>query len=64
MGVAIRQDEGRAGQLTMSTRGDGIDPRLLDQLGEWSQIKHDIIEKYARAYTTIITRQPFIRNTV
>jgi len=37
-----------------------------DQLGEWSLIKHEILEKYAHAYTTIVTQQRFgarIRST-
>jgi three-Cys-motif partner protein len=45
-------------------RGEGIDPALLDQLGEWSLIKHEILEKYAHAYTTIVTQQPFIKKAV
>jgi three-Cys-motif partner protein len=44
--------------------GEGIDPALLDQLGEWSQIKHEILEKYAHAYTTIVTRQGSIRKAI
>lgn len=37
---------------------------LFDELGEWSQIKHEILEKYAHAYTTIIKRQPSIRKVL
>jgi three-Cys-motif partner protein len=37
---------------------------LLDELGEWSQIKHEIIEKYAHAYTTVLSRQAVIRKTL
>ena len=38
-----------------------IDVRLLDRLGEWSQIKHEIVEKYAAAYTKIVSRQAAIK---
>jgi three-Cys-motif partner protein len=37
---------------------------FLDQLGEWSEIKHEIVEKYAHAYTTILSRQSGIRRCV
>lgn len=37
---------------------------LFDQLGDWSQIKHEILEKYAHAYTTVIARQPAVRRTL
>jgi three-Cys-motif partner protein len=36
----------------------------LDRLGEWSQLKHEILEKYARAYTTVITAQPNIGKVI
>jgi three-Cys-motif partner protein len=36
----------------------------LDRLNPWSKIKHEIIEKYAAAYTTILRRQPYIRRYV
>lgn len=36
----------------------------LDQLGEWSQIKHEILAKYAHAYTTIVKKQPMIRSVL
>ena len=26
-----------------------IDPAILDKLGEWSHVKHEIIDKYAKA---------------
>ena len=32
-------------------------PLFYDRLGSWSQIKHDILEDYASAYTTIISKQ-------
>jgi three-Cys-motif partner protein len=39
-----------------------LDPALeLDRLGEWSLIKHEIITKYAAAYTTILKAQGFRR---
>lgn len=43
---------------------DYLPPDVLDQLGEWSQIKHQILEEYAHAYTTVVTRQPFIRKVM
>jgi three-Cys-motif partner protein len=38
-----------------------IDPKLLDELGEWSRLKHEIIEKYANAYMTVMAKQRFKR---
>jgi three-Cys-motif partner protein len=37
---------------------------VIDQLGDWSQIKHEILEKYAHAYTKVIAAQPLIRKSV
>jgi three-Cys-motif partner protein len=37
---------------------------LIDEIGDWSQIKHEILEKYAHAYTTIVTRQPLIKKVL
>jgi three-Cys-motif partner protein len=37
---------------------------LLDELGDWSQIKHEILGKYAHAYTTIVKRQPFLKKVL
>jgi len=36
----------------------------LDQLGAWSQAKHEILEKYAAAYTTILKKQRKIRRII
>jgi three-Cys-motif partner protein len=36
-----------------------IDPKILDELGEWSHVKHEIIEKYAHAYMTVMAKQRF-----
>jgi three-Cys-motif partner protein len=36
----------------------------LDILGEWSHVKHEIVSKYASAYTTILAAQPFIKRFV
>jgi three-Cys-motif partner protein len=36
----------------------------LDKLGLWSQAKHDILEKYASAYTTILSNQKGINRIV
>jgi three-Cys-motif partner protein len=41
-----------------------IDPAILDKLGEWSHVKHEIIDKYAKAYTTVLARQPLIKHVV
>jgi three-Cys-motif partner protein len=38
-----------------------IDSEILDQLGEWSHVKHEIVEKYAHAYTTVMAKQRFKR---
>ena len=37
---------------------------FIDQLGDWSQIKHEILDKYAYAYTTIVTRQAAIKRVL
>lgn len=34
----------------------------LDEIGAWSEIKLEIIRKYAAAYSTILTRQPGLRH--
>lgn len=36
----------------------------LDQLGDWSEIKHQILSEYAPAYTRILSAQPFIRRVL
>lgn len=33
----------------------------LDEIGYWSEVKLDIVKKYASAYSTIMNKQPFIR---
>lgn len=38
-----------------------IDPSILDDLGEWSHVKHEILEKYARAYMRVMANQRFKR---
>src|SRR5262245_23614135 len=37
---------------------------FIDLLGDWSQIKHEILGKYARAYTTIVTQQTLIKKVL
>src|SRR5262245_61291333 len=46
--------------------GSGIDVSAieLDRLNPWSKIKHEIIEKYAAAYTTILRKQPYLTRYV
>src|SRR5687768_17524282 len=39
-------------------------PEYLDRLGFWSEIKHEIIQQYAHAYTTILRRQRFVKRLV
>lgn len=34
----------------------------FDQIGYWSQLKLDIVKDYAKAYSTILTKQPKIRH--
>jgi len=36
----------------------------LDEIGYWSEVKLDIIQKYASAYSTIISKQDYIRGHV
>ena len=36
----------------------------LDQIGFWSEIKLEIIKKYARAYTTVLSRQLWCKGYV
>ena len=33
----------------------------LDCIGHWSQIKHEIIEKYAKAYSIILSKQGYVK---
>ena len=37
---------------------------FVDRLGDWSQIKHEILDKYARSYTTIVTQQSLIKKVL
>ena len=37
-------------------------PTPLDQIGYWSEVKLEIVRKYARAYSTILASQPGIRD--
>jgi three-Cys-motif partner protein len=53
----------------VSTSGDWLEitPEVeaqLDRLHPWSQVKHEIIEKYLHAYTTILRNQSGIRRYV
>jgi len=41
-----------------------LDEVHLDRLNPWSQLKHEIIEKYAAAYTTILRKQAWARRYV
>lgn len=34
----------------------------FDQIGQWSQIKLDIVREYAKAYSTILARQPLLKH--
>lgn len=36
----------------------------LDEIGYWSEVKLDIIKKYAKAYSTIINAQPHIKEHI
>jgi len=36
-------------------------PLYLDEIGYWSEVKLDIVRKYAAAYSTILTSKPFIK---
>ncbi len=33
-----------------------------DEIGSWSEIKLEIVRKYAAAYSTIMTKQPSIKS--
>lgn len=39
-------------------------PDFLDRLGDWSEIKHEIIESYARQYTKILSANTSIRRRI
>lgn len=36
----------------------------LDEIGYWSEVKLDIVRKYASAYSTIMAKQPLIKRHV
>jgi three-Cys-motif partner protein len=36
----------------------------LDEIGYWSEVKLDIVRKYAKAYSTIMAKQPSIRRHI
>lgn len=36
----------------------------LDEIGYWSEVKLDIVRKYARAYSTIMAKQPSIKRHI
>lgn len=36
-----------------------IDPKELDEIGRWSEVKLEIIEKYARPYLEIVNKSGF-----
>jgi three-Cys-motif partner protein len=36
----------------------------LDEIGYWSEVKLDIVEKYAKAYSTIMNKQPVVRGYI
>ena len=36
----------------------------LDEIGYWSEVKLDIVKKYARAYSTIMAKQPLIKRHI
>src|SRR3954447_11708745 len=39
-------------------------PEFVDRLGQWSEIKHEILQRYGREYTKILSKQVGIRRTV
>ena len=41
-----------------------MDKVKLDEIGYWSEIKLEIIEKYAKAYSTIITKKDLIKGHI
>ena len=36
----------------------------LDEIGYWSELKLEIVKKYASAYSTILASQPFIKGHI
>jgi three-Cys-motif partner protein len=36
----------------------------LDEIGYWSEVKLDIVKKYASAYSTIMAKQPLIKRHI
>jgi len=41
-----------------------MDEPKYDEIGYWSEIKLEIVRKYAQAYSTILSRQPYIRKYI
>jgi hypothetical protein len=39
-------------------------PLRLDEIGYWSEIKLEIVRKYAAAYSTILSRQSFVKGHI
>jgi three-Cys-motif partner protein len=39
-------------------------PAFLDRLGDWSEVKHEIVERYGVEYTKILSKQSGIRRIV
>ena len=41
-----------------------MDDNRLDEIGYWSEVKLEIVRKYAQAYSTIMSKQPGIRGHI
>ena len=46
----------------MSEKGNNVKGLALDEVGYWSEIKLDIVKKYAKAYSTILAKQPRLKH--
>src|SRR5687768_3569238 len=48
---------GRSEVADMSTADQPAQAELLEQIGPWTEVKIEIIQKYAKAYSTILSSQ-------
>ncbi len=41
----------------MASEGTVVDQEIYEAIGPWTEVKHEIVRKYANAYSTILSRQ-------
>lgn len=34
-----------------------VDQEIYEAIGPWTEVKHEIVRKYAKAYSTILSKQ-------